>query len=887
MSNTNQEKKTKYQKSPMMQHYDNMKLQYPDAILMYRLGDFYEMFNDDAITASKVLDLTLTGRDCGLEERAPMCGVPYHAVDSYIAKLIENGYNVAICEQLSNPGDQPGMVKRDVIRVITPGTVVEDEILDAKKNNYLASVYCGKDGYGIAFVDINEGEISIYNCEGSNIQHHLENLLEVIEPKEIIGNTDFIDLSYSFTSIKSHKIPRPKAYYDLAFNIDNSVKTICEKMKVFDLQSLGIDAKNYSVSACGGLLSYIDSTQKRELVHLNRIKIVTDKSYMHLDYNTKCNLELTANLFDRTKSGSLLSVLDLTSTNMGARTIRKYIEEPLLDSIEINQRLDVVEELYKNKSLRVNLTNCLDKVRDIERIAGKISYTTVTPRECVALKETLNQIPYIKRLLQSSKASKLKKIYLALSELPEVEDLISKSIVDNPPITFKDGGVIKEGYNQELDSLRSAKISGSEWVKEFEIKEKEKTGIKNLKVGFNKVFGYYIEVLNSQKELVPYNYIRKQTTINSERYITEELKQMENVILTAGEKSLTIELNLYAEIKNILLNYVKPLQQNARAIGCLDALLSFAEVAFNNGYVRPKVNDKLSSITIKDGRHPVVETFKKKNEFIPNDCVLDENDNNVLIVTGPNMAGKSTYMRQTALIVLMAQMGSFVPASSVEMGIVDRVFTRIGASDNLSQGLSTFMVEMIEISSILSQATQNSLLILDEIGRGTSTLDGLSIAWAIVEYLASTIKAKTIFATHYHELSEIESLLHGVKNYRILINDTNSKITFLYKIARGGASKSFGIEVAELAGVKKEIINRAKAIMKSLEKSHDLSGGLADKLSSNTGEYSVLSSQLDMFEEDPTIKAIERMLNDVDINRITPIEALTILSDIKKMLNKD
>lgn len=887
MANTENKKKTKEKElSPMMKHYKELKKQYHDSIVMYRLGDFYEMFFEDAETASRVLDLTLTGRDCGLEERAPMCGVPYHAVDGYISKLIENGYNVAICDQLSNPGDQPGIVKRDVTRVITPGTVVEDDILDAKRNNYLASVYFARGGYGIAFLDINEGEINVYNYSGEKVSEHLENFLEVIEPKEIICNSSFVDVAYELTSFKAKKLPRPKSYYDLSFDSDNASKTICNKLHVYNLASLGIEEADYSVSACGALLDYIENTQKRNLVHVNRLKLITDTSYMHLDYNTKRNLELTVNLADHTKSGSLLSVLDNTCTNMGARALRKFVEEPLIDADQINSRLDAVEELYKSKGLRIRIKNALDRVRDIERISGKISYGSVTPRECVALKESLSEIPKIKKLLENAKSTRLKETYSALDVMVPVKELIEKALIDNPPVNFKDGGVIKSGYNSELDSLRDAKTSGNEWIKDFEAKEKEKTGIKNLRIGFNKVFGYYIEVINSQKNLVPYDYIRKQTTINSERYVTEELKNVENVILGAGEKALELELKLYKELKDFLLDFVKDFQRNAKALAYLDAIASLSEVAELNGYVKPKIKAKLNSITIKDGRHPVVETFKKKNEFVPNDCLLDNKDNNVLIITGPNMAGKSTYMRQTALIVLMAQMGSFVPAASLEMGVVDRVFTRIGASDNLSQGQSTFMVEMIEVSSILSQATPNSLLVLDEIGRGTSTLDGLSIAWAIVEYLASKTGAKTLFATHYHELSEMESLLSGVKNYRILINDTDSKITFLYKIARGGASKSFGIEVAELAGVKKEIINRAKSIMNSLEKAHDVSGGLADKLSSNVGDYSVMSSQMNMFGEDPRLTALEKLLSDIDVNRITPIEALTMLSDIKKMMNR-
>ncbi len=874
--------------SPMMRHYKQLKEQYPDAIVMYRLGDFYEMFFEDAITASKILDLTLTGRDCGLEDRAPMCGVPHHAVDNYIAKLIEAGVNVAVCDQLTEAGAQKGLVERDVTRVITPGTVIEDDILDQKKDNYLASVYLHKSGYGLAYVDINAGIINVYQYTNDNVLVHLENFLQILSPSEIIANSHFVEEAYELSTVKAQKLPKPKAFYDYSFDQDNAESIIKGQMDVYSLEALGLDKNHLGVRATGALIDYIKTTQKRSLSHINSIQIVTDTSYMLLDYNTKRNLELTENLADHTKTGSLLWVLDDTTTNMGARALRRFLEEPLLKTQEVNDRLDAVEELYKNNRLRTAIKNELSRVRDLERLAGKISYNTITPRECYAIKETLTQIPNIKKLLQTTKSKQLQQAFSALNPLENIEKALEQAINPESPANLKDGGYIRTGYNADLDVLRNAKSSGNQWIKEFEVAEKERTGIKNLKVGYNRVFGYYIEISASQKHLAPYNYVRKQTLTTGERFITEELKQVEDTILGAAEKAIALEASLYTEIKETLLLYVKDFQQNARVLAYLDALISLASVAVKNNYVRPKVKDKIDHIKIKDGRHPVVEAFKKKNEFVSNDCTLNRGEDNVLIITGPNMAGKSTYMRQVALIVLMAQIGSFVPASSVEMGIVDRIFTRIGASDNLSQGQSTFMVEMIEVAAILANATKDSLLILDEIGRGTSTLDGLSIAWAIVEYLAKNIRAKTLFATHYHELSEIESLFSGVKNYHILINDTNGKITFLYKISRGGASKSFGIEVAGLAGVKKDIINRAKTIMKSLEGSHDVSGDLTQKLSNAVSQgSSVMAEQMNLFGTDKRLEQVEKAIKDIDINRITPIEALTILSDIKKLVEEN
>lgn len=872
--------------SPMMQQYKDIKQEYSDAILMFRLGDFYEMFFDDALTASKILDLTLTGRDCGLKERAPMCGVPYHAVENYIARLIEAGYNVAICDQLTLPKEQKGMVKRGVTRLITPGTVIEDGILDGTKNNYIAAVYVSKSGYAVAYVDINNGEISAYSKKCADFSANLENYLQVISPNEIIGNSDFIKLAEDFSSVSARKLKRPKLHYDYAFDKDNAETKIKNQMGVYNLAALGFSGNcELEVSAIGGLLDYITTTQMRELSHINRIRILYDGSYMRLDYNTKKSLELTENIADQDKNGSLLWVLDNTGSNLGARCLRRWVEEPLVSEKPIKRRLDAVEEIVKRPSMKAVLVKHLTRVRDIEKIAGKISYGTVNPRECIAIGETLETVAPIKKALSECKSEYLCDLNGELDAMEDLADLISRAIDKEASTVTRDGGFIAKGYNAVLDDLRNKKGSGDRWLKQFEAKEREATGIKNLRVAYNRVFGFYIEVPRSQVDAVPYTYIRRQTTVNSERYITEELKKTEEEILGAADKAVALEQTLYDEIKEFLNTKIRALQKNGAALAQLDALCSLATAAVSRNYVRPKILTD-GKIKIIDGRHPVVEAFKKQNEYVPNDCVFDK-DNTMLIITGPNMAGKSTYMRQVALITIMAQIGSFVPAKSAEISIVDRVFTRIGASDNLSQGQSTFMVEMTELSAILSSATRNSLLILDEIGRGTSTLDGLSIAWAIIEHLAAKVGAKTLFATHYHELTQIEGVIPGVKNFRTLINDTNGKISFLYKIARGGASKSFGIEVAELAGVKKDIITRAKAVMRSLEDTHELSGNLIDKLSQTPSETSVLGMQMGFFEEDKRLVEVERTLKDIDVNRCTPIEALTILSDIKKLLERD
>ena len=863
--------------SPMMMHYKSLKEQYADTILMYRLGDFYEMFFDDAVEASKILDLTLTGRDCGLEERAPMCGVPFHAVDGYISKLVKNGKKVAICEQLTAPGDQKGMVKRDVVRVITPGTVTDDEMLDATSNSYLISIVTDKSGVGLAWADVSTGEVYV-KALPSNF--NLEDTVLSISPSEIICNSKIYSEILDYESVSLGKLPRPQSYYDYSFDKEVAEKSILNFYNLNNLGGLGLEKGSVLVCALGGLLDYISGTQKRKLNHVRTPKILRSGDRMFIDFNTKRNLELTKTLFDGSKMGSLFWVLDRTRTSMGARALRKAIDEPFARLNDINERLDAVEDLFKNAAMREELGEALSSIHDVERLCNRIAYGTITPRGAQSIAFSLQKLVSVIYSLRKAKSQRVVLLRDLIDPLEDLANHIMGALVDTPPITIKDGGIFRDGYSAELDSYRNARSSAKRWLSEYEAKEREQTGIKQLKVGYNRVFGYYIEVSNSNLPMVPYRFERKQTLTTGERFITEELKKMEEVILGAEEKALALESSLFAEIKNSLMEVVAILQTNSNAVAELDLLYSLATTAVASGYVRPRVKDTTEDIVIKEGRHPVVEALKRKNSFVPNDTIMTK-DSKTLIITGPNMAGKSTYMRQVALIVLMAHIGSFVPAREAEICLVDRIFTRVGASDNVAYGQSTFMVEMTEMANILNNATPKSLLILDEIGRGTSTIDGLSIAWAIVEHLALKLKAKTLFATHYHELSELESELPGLKNYHILIKDNDGKITFLYKIARGGANKSFGIEVATLAGVNEKITNRAKMIMESIEDSQD--SKLTTKIGANISEDAVPTSQIGFFQEDSKYDEIARIINDIDLNDITPLHALTILSNLQKM----
>lgn len=852
------------QMTPLMQQYMSVKNQYKDCLLFYRLGDFYELFFDDAITASRELEITLTGKDCGLAERAPMCGVPYHSVQNYVAKLIAKGYKVAIGEQLEEPALAKGIVKRDVTRVITPGTVIESNILDEKKNNYLASIYRKGSNFGIAYSDVSTGEFYTTEFSEKNNFPKVLNELGRFEPAEIVVNSEMFNDKSEIDTIS-------KKFKTYITNRENEEEDI-------ELEGMAKLAKiPYAENATKLLFSYIKETQKMQLKHINKINAYNASNYMVLDNIARKNLELTETIRDKNKKGSLLWVLDKTSTSMGGRNLRRWIEKPLMDIDEINARLEAVKELKENVILRSDIAECLKKVYDIERLAGKIAYGNINARDMISLKNSLNQLPDLKRLIANRNSKLINELYDELDVLEDVADLIDKSIIDEPPVSVKEGGIIKSTYSEEVNKLRTASTEGKNWVLAIENKEREATGIKNLKVGYNKVFGYYIEVTKSFMNMVPDRFIRKQTLTNGERYITDELKEIESTILGAQDKVINLEYEIFTQIRDKLALEIERLQRSSNAVATLDTLCSFAEVADANGYVMPEVNNS-NDIIIKDGRHPVVERLIDSGSFVPNDTTLNITDDRINIITGPNMAGKSTYMRQVAQIVLMAQIGSFVPASSATIGIVDRIFTRVGASDDLSTGQSTFMVEMNEVANIVLNATPKSLLILDEIGRGTSTFDGLSIAWSVVEYISKTEKigARTLFATHYHELTELEDKLNGVKNYCIAVKEKGEDVIFLRKIIRGGADESYGIYVAKLAGIPNPIINRANEILNSLkEGSYAIS-----QVRENKNIKSV--SQVDFYNY--KLGEIESELEKININELTPIDALNTLVKMKSKL---
>ena len=863
--------------SPMMRKYFEMKEQYPDCIMFFRVGDFYEMFFEDAEVASKVLDLVLTGKDCGLEQRAPMAGVPFHAVDTYIRKLIENGYRVAICEQIEDPATAKGLVERDVVRVVTPGTVMEEDILDEKSSNYLASVYTNDTTFGIAWTDISTGEFNLYEYEGANYLDRLSDILGTIRPEEVISNDHFARIYYTLNFFKNNGM-KCRCYHEFAYDYEYALKKLTSLLNVVTLDAFECKDKKCAISASGGLMEYLFQTQKRAMAHINKLTYIKDNSFMILDQATRRNLELTSRAKDGKRQGSLINVIDKTVTAVGARTIKRWIEQPLQDINEINARLDAVELFIENKPVRESIRATLSDFRDLERLAGRIAYGNANPKDLLAIGDTLAILPDIKASITGSNASLVKKINANIHVLKDECKTLSKALDRDMPANFKLGGFIKRGYSKELDELRDIKNVGKDWLLNLENTEKEKTGIKTLKVGYNKVFGYYIEVSNSFKDKVPLEYIRKQTLVGGERFITPELKEIEDKILSADENAMKIELSIFEELKSMLYKVLNELQTTARAIGILDSILSLSQVAASNKYSRPIMNKKIKGINIVGGRHPVVEQLLEKGQYVPNDTSLDSDENRTMVITGPNMAGKSTYMRQVALIVLMAHIGSFVPAESAEIALTDRIFTRIGASDDLSGGQSTFMVEMIEVATILNYATPNSLLILDEIGRGTSTFDGLSIAWAVLEYITKNLRAKTLFATHFHELTELEGL-EGVKNYRVLVRETSDTIIFLHKIVRGGASRSFGIEVASLAGVKKEVVDNAKTIMKKLEaesKDRDTNSLLISVAGKNSK-----TEQINLFDT-PEQDKIRDIIKDIDVNNITPVQALTILQDLKR-----
>ena len=866
--------------SPMMQRYLETKEQYKDCILFYRLGDFYEMFFDDAIIASRELELTLTGKDCGQEERAPMCGVPHHAAEIYISRLITKGYKVAICEQLEDPKTAKGIVKRGVIRIVTPGTIVESNMLEEKKNNYIMSIYKAGIYFGIAVCDISTGEFYAAEIKDNNNFPLLLDELARYSPSELVINGLMSDSTEELDKIKERFSSYITKYADKFF--ENKVDTLNLRFNIQDQNARKVEnfeENTLAIPAINALIQYIEQTQMTALDNINKIVLYKISKYMSLDINARRNLEITEKMRDKSKKGTLLWVLDKTSTSMGGRLLRRWLNDPLVDIVEINNRLNAVNELKNDMILRGDITENLKRVYDIERLASKMTYGNANARDMVTLKNSLMKLPDVKKNLENCSSEMLKDLHSNLDELQDIKELIEKSIVDDPPMSIKDGGIIKLGYNEEIDKLKTATTEGKNWIIQLEADEKEKTGIKNLKVGFNKVFGYFIEVTKSNLNQVPDRYIRKQTLTNAERYITEELKNLENQILGAEEKVINLEYNAFTEIREEIARNIKRLQKTATVISTLDVLTSFAQVAEDMNYCMPDVNNS-GTIDIKCGRHPVIEKIIGAGAFVENDTYLDENDNRLSIITGPNMAGKSTYMRQVALITLMAQVGSFVPAQEAKIGVVDKIFTRVGASDDLSMGQSTFMVEMMEVATILKEATKNSLVILDEIGRGTSTYDGLSIAWAVAEYIADKEKcgAKTLFATHYHELIGLEEKIEGVKNYSIAVKEKGEDIIFLRKIIRGGTDESYGIHVARLAGVPKVVTEKANKILKSLERKNILTGQKEEKKDKKQVE-----GQFDLYNL--KLAEIAQELDKVNLNELTPIDALNTLVRIKEKMS--
>ena len=874
--------------TPMMQQYMQTKKEYPDCILFYRLGDFYEMFFDDALIASKELEITLTGKNCGLEERAPMCGVPYHSVDGYLNRLVSKGYKVAICEQTEDPSTAKGLVKREVVRIVTPGTNLDTQSLDETRNNYIMSVVYIADRFGMSIADITTGDYFVTEIGDS------EKLFDEIfkfMPSELICNEAFymsgmdLDLLKEKLGISIYALD--SWYFDDAI----CTQTLKDHFHVSAMEGLGLSDFDSGIIAAGALLKYLLETQKRDLSHMTRLSVYTTGKYMLLDSSTRRNLELCETLREKQKRGSLLWVLDKTKTAMGARALRKFIEQPLIDRTEINRRLDAVDE-FKNEAIsREELREYLSPVYDLERLVCKITYQSANPRDLIAFETSLAMMPHVKCILQDMKSPLLKELYENLDPLEDLCTLVKKAIKEDPPIAMKEGGIIRDGYNEEVDRLRSAKSDGKEWLAKLESDEREKTGIKNLRVRYNKVFGYYLEVTNSYKDLVPDYYTRKQTLANAERYIIPELKELEDTILGAEDRLYALEYQIFSDIRDQIAKEVLRIQTAARIIAKLDAFASLALVAERNHYVRPDINEK-GVIDIKDGRHPVVEKMIPNDMFICNDTYLNDKKNRISIITGPNMAGKSTYMRQTALIVLMAQIGSFVPAASANIGIVDRIFTRVGASDDLASGQSTFMVEMTEVANILRNATSKSLLILDEIGRGTSTFDGLSIAWAVIEHISNSklLGAKTLFATHYHELTELEGKIDNVNNYCIAVKEKGDDISFLRKIVKGGADKSYGIQVAHLAGVPESVTNRAKEIVEELvhaditTRIKDISVQGQSQTKVKTKHYDEVDlAQMSLFDTVQDNDVLEELKN-LDVSNLTPIDALNTLYQLQNKL---
>ena len=864
--------------SPMMAQYFEIKKQYPGVILFFRLGDFYEMFFDDAKIASRVLDLVLTGKDCGQGERAPMCGVPFHSSDSYIAKLVSYGYKVAICEQVEDPATAKGLVKRDVVRVITPGTVIENNILDDGVNNYLCSVCTLQNETGICFVDISTGEFHITAVGKEDEQEKIINQLSTYSPKEILVNSLANEFDDVVAFAKSRLDVTPEVLEDISFDFDSSTELILQTMNREQIDSLGIGKSKAAVCALGSVILYLRTNRKTdELEAPSEIEFYEETEFMSLDISARRNLELTRSMMTGDKRHSLLWVIDNTKTAMGKRMLRSWLERPLVNVSQISRRQNAVAELVDNSMLRDEIKELLTGVNDIERLLSRIAYSTANAKELRSLCTTVQRLPAIKALLEGAGSSMLRSIYDGIDTLQDVYELINNAIVDEPPFSVREGGMIKAGYNEEIDSLHDIMNNGTSILTEIENREKEATGIPKLKVSYNKVFGYFIEVTNSYKHLVPETYIRKQTLTNCERYITQELKDLEGKVLGAKDRCVALEYETFCAVRSSVAGEVERIQKTAKALATLDSLASLAQVAFNNNYCCPQITTD-GTLDIKDGRHPVVEALLNDTPFVPNDTLLDCSNNLCSIITGPNMAGKSTYMRQTALIVLMAQIGSFVPARSARISVCDAIFTRVGASDDLATGQSTFMVEMNEVSTILKNATDKSLIILDEIGRGTSTFDGMSIARAVLEYVVKKIGAKTLFATHYHELTAMEGMLKGVNNYSIAVKKRGDDITFLRRIVHGGADQSFGIEVAKLAGVPSAVTKRAKAILKELEANRVEIDFKAD----NAVEEEETEEEVQFNFRAKSTEEMLELIKAIDINTLTPIEAMQTLYDLKK-----
>ncbi|MGI5908382.1 MAG: DNA mismatch repair protein MutS [Christensenellales bacterium] len=866
--------------TPMMQQYMALKEKHADCILFFRLGDFYEMFFEDAKTASRELDLVLTGRDCGLDERAPMCGVPFHSAQGYINQLIEKGYKVAICEQLTDPAESKGLVERGVTRIVTPGTVVDASMLSDGENNFLVSLVLEGGRAGIACADVSTGLFEVGETDAGESGEALLDELARYDPAEVIVDPNTMLRFQELNALLgTHYLLSPMDAH--VYAPDRAADILCDHFGVASLDGFGCAHMPLGVGAAAGLIAYLGQTQKNALPHINRIRVINRNRTLLIDETARRNMELTRSLRDGTKKGTLLELLDKTLTAMGARLLRRWIEEPLQDVREIGARLDAVEELMRGVALAQGLKEALGGIYDIERLITRVAYASVNARDLLALTQSLKALPAVADALKDASSDLLQTLLKDLDTLEDVAGLIERAVNPGAPAGVRDGGIIRAGYDAQIDALRDAAAGGKKWISELEAEEREATGIKNLRVGFNKVFGYYIEVTKSYYDKVPYRYVRKQTLANSERYITQELKEMEETVLGAEDKLVRLEYRVFSDLREHVEGQTRRVQRAAQVVALLDTLLSLAACALEYGYVRPELDESLE-IRIEQGRHPVVERVLKRGMFVPNDVVLDTKDNRMLIITGPNMSGKSTYMRQTALIVIMAHIGSFVPAKSARIGRVDRVFTRIGATDDLASGQSTFMVEMAEVAAILNNATVRSLIVLDEIGRGTSTFDGLSIAWAVLEYICDPEKlgARTLFSTHYHELTELENTLAGVKNYRVAVKEVGEEVVFLRRITRGGSDKSFGIHVAAISGIPQEVTQRAREILSHLEQVDMRQSSLMDAPKQPDGEGFEQVSLLG------TPAEVAREIRELDLEVTTPIEALNILHGYQQRLNE-